>query len=568
MSEAENVDESGKLRDFIRNIIAEDLAEKRMESLVTRFPPEPNGYLHIGHAKSICLNFGVAEEFDGRCNLRFDDTNPAKEEQEYIDAIKADVKWLGYSWNGEPRYASDYFEQLYSWAELLISKGKAYVDDLTADEMREYRGTLTGPGRNSPYRDRTAEENLDLFRRMRSGEFLNGERVLRAKIDMASGNINLRDPVLYRIMHESHPRTGNAWCIYPTYDFAHGQSDAIEGVTHSLCTLEFEDHRPLYDWLIENLPVPSRPHQYEFSRLNLSYTILSKRRLIQLVEEGHVNGWDDPRMPTISGLRRRGVPPEALRDFARRIGVTKSDSVVETQLLDHCMRELLNSTAVRRMAVLNPLKVVIENYPEGESEQLEAVNNPEDDGAGSRMVPFSRELWIERDDFMEDPPRKFFRLAPGREVRLRYAYFITCRHVVKDANGEIVELRCTYDPATKGGNAPDGRKVKATMHWVSAPHAVEAEVRQYEHLFATEEPGASGDYLDNINLESFNVRTGCMLEPALAAAPVGGTLQFERLGYYCADPDGTPERPVFNKTVGLRDTWAKVQRQQAAAKKG
>ena len=568
MSEAKNLDKSEELRDFIRNIIAEDLVERRMESLVTRFPPEPNGYLHIGHAKSICLNFGVAEEFDGRCNLRFDDTNPAKEEQEYIDAIKADVKWLGYSWNGEPRYASDYFEQLYTWAELLISEGKAYVDDLTADEMREYRGTLTGPGRNSPYRDRTAEENLDLFRRMRSGEFLNGERVLRAKIDMASGNINLRDPVLYRIMHESHPRTGNAWCIYPTYDFAHGQSDAIEGVTHSLCTLEFEDHRPLYDWLIENLPVPSRPRQYEFSRLNLSYNVLSKRRLIQLVEEGHVNGWDDPRMPTISGLRRRGVPPEALRDFARRIGVTKSDSVVETQLLDHCMRELLNSTAVRRMAVLNPLKVVIENYPEGESEQLEAVNNPEDAGAGSRMVPFSRELWIERDDFMEDPPRKFFRLAPGREVRLRYAYFITCRHVVKDANGEIVELRCTYDPATKGGNAPDGRKVKATMHWVSAPHAVEAEVRQYEHLFATEEPGASGDYLDNINLESFNVRTGCMLEPALAAAPVGGTLQFERLGYYCADPDGTPERPVFNKTVGLRDTWAKVQRQQAAAKKG
>ncbi|MED5574817.1 MAG: glutamine--tRNA ligase/YqeY domain fusion protein, partial [Pseudomonadota bacterium] len=553
---------------FIRNIIAEDLVERRMESLVTRFPPEPNGYLHIGHAKSICLNFGVAEEFDGRCNLRFDDTNPAKEEQEYIDAIKADVKWLGYSWNGEPRYASDYFEQLYAWAELLIGEGKAYVDDLTADEMREYRGTLTGPGRNSPHRDRTTEENLDLFRRMRSGEFSNGERVLRAKIDMASGNINLRDPVLYRIMHESHPRTGNAWCIYPTYDFAHGQSDAIEGVTHSLCTLEFEDHRPLYDWLIENLPVPSRPRQYEFSRLNLSYTVLSKRRLIQLVEEGHVNGWDDPRMPTISGLRRRGVPPEALRDFARRIGVTKSDSVVETQLLDHCMRELLNRTAVRRMAVLNPLKVVIENYPEGESEELEAVNNPEDDGAGSRMVPFSRELWIERDDFMEDPPRKFFRLAPGREVRLRYAYFITCHDVVKDANGEIVELRCTYDPATKGGNAPDGRKVKATMHWVSAPHAVEAEVRQYEHLFATEEPGASGDYLDNINQESFNVLTDCMLEPALAAAPVGGTLQFERLGYYCADPDGTPERPVFNQTVGLRDTWAKVQRQQAAAKKG
>ena len=560
-------EESGEHRDFIRNIIAEDLAEKRTKSLVTRFPPEPNGYLHIGHAKSICLNFGTADEFGGQCNLRFDDTNPAKEEQEFIDAIEEDIKWLGYNWSGEPRYASDYFDQLYEWAELLIGEGKAYVDDLSADEIREYRGTLTKPGRNSPYRDRSVEENLALFRRMRAADFQNGERVLRAKIDMASGNINLRDPVLYRIMHETHPRTGNAWCIYPTYDYAHGQSDAIEGVTHSLCTLEFEDHRPLYDWLLENLPVPSRPRQYEFSRLNLSYNVLSKRRLIQLVVEGHVNGWDDPRMPTISGLRRRGVPPEALRDFIRRIGVTKSDSVVETQLLDHCMRELLNRTALRRMAVLNPLKVVIENYPEGEEEELEAVNNPEDDKAGSRKVPFSRELWIESDDFMEDPPRKFFRLAPGREVRLRYAYFIKCHKVMKDTNGEIIEIRCTYDPATKGGNAPDGRKVKATMHWVSASHAVEAKVRQYENLFFTETPGQDDDYLEAINRDSFSVLTGCMLEPALAKATVGDALQFERLGYYCADPDGTPKQPVFNRTVGLRDTWAKVQRQQAALMK-
>ena len=560
--------ENGEHRDFIRNIIAEDLAKNRTESLVTRFPPEPNGYLHIGHAKSICLNFGVADEFGGLCNLRFDDTNPAKEEQEYIDAIKEDIKWLGYSWSGEPRYASDYFDQLYEWAELLISEGKAYVDDLSADEIREYRGTLTEPGRNSPHRDRSVEENLKLFRQMRAANFQNGERVLRAKIDMASGNINLRDPVLYRIMHEAHPRTGNEWCIYPTYDYAHGQSDAIEGVTHSICTLEFEDHRPLYDWLLESLPVPSRARQYEFSRLNLSYNVLSKRRLIQLVAEEHVKGWDDPRMPTISGLRRRGVPSEALRDFVRRIGVTKSDSVVETQLLDHCMRELLNRTALRRMAVLDPLKVIIENYPEGEEEELQAINNPEDKGAGSRKVPFSRELWIERDDFMEDPPRKFFRLAPGREVRLRYAYFIKCHEVIKNLNGEIVEIRCTYDPATKGGNAPDGRKVKGTLHWVSASHAVEAEVRQYENLFSTETPGLDSDYLEAINQNSFRALTGCMLEPALAKAPIGGTLQFERLGYYCADPDGTPEQPVFNRTVSLRDTWAKVQRQQAAPMKG
>jgi glutaminyl-tRNA synthetase len=566
MSETENTDEISETRDFIRTIVADDLAEKRYDRIVTRFPPEPNGYLHIGHAKSICLNFGIAEDVGGRCNLRFDDTNPAKEEQEYIDAIQDDVSWLGFRWSGEPFYASDYFEQLYSWAQGLIRDDKAYVDDLSADEMREYRGTLTEPGRNSPSRERSIEKNLDLFHRMRDGEFPDGARVLRAKIDMASGNINLRDPVLYRIMHTEHPRTGTAWCVYPTYDYAHGQSDAIEGVTHSFCTLEFEDHRPLYDWLLDNLPTPSRPRQYEFSRLNLTYNILSKRSLIQLVEDGHVTGWNDPRMPTISGLRRRGVPPEALRDFVKRIGVTKSNATVETQLLDHCMRDLLNRTALRRMAVLSPLKVVIENYPEGESEELPAVNNPENESAGSRMIPFSRELWIERDDFMEDPPKKFFRLALGREVRLRYAYFITCTDIVKDTDGEIIELRCTYDPATKGGNAPDGRKVKATMHWVSAPHAVAAEVRQYEHLFTTEAPGANGNYLDDINPESFTVLQDCQLEPALANAPVGATLQFERLGYYCADPDGTPERPVFNRTVGLRDTWAKVQRQQASGK--
>ncbi len=566
MSEAETHDESAETRDFIREIVADDLSAKRHETVVTRFPPEPNGYLHIGHAKSICLNFGIAEEFGGRCNLRFDDTNPAREEQEYIDAIQEDVRWLGYSWSGEPHYASDYFEQLFAWAEGLIEAGKAYVDDLSAEEIREYRGTLTEPGRNSPHRERTAAENLDLFRRMRAGEFPDGARVLRAKIDMASGNINLRDPVLYRIMHATHPRTGDAWCVYPTYDYAHGQSDAIEGVTHSLCTLEFSDHRPLYNWLIENLPVPSQPRQYEFARLNLTYNVLSKRRLIQLVEEGHVAGWDDPRLPTISGLRRRGIPPAALRDFAARIGVTKSDAVVETQVLDFCTRELLNRTALRRMAVLDPLKVVIENYPEGESEALDAVNNPEDEAAGSRTVPFSRELWIEREDFMEDPPRKFFRLAPGREVRLRYAYFLTCREALKDADGNIVELRCTYDPATRGGNAPDGRKVKATLHWVSAPHAVPAEVRQYDHLFAAETPGAEGDYIADLNPDSLSVVAQAWLEPALGETPVGETVQFERLGYFCADPDGTPERPVFNRTVGLRDGWAKAQRQDAAAK--
>jgi len=561
MSEAETSEE--KL-DFIREIVAADLASNRHEGVVTRFPPEPNGYLHIGHAKSICLNFGIAAEFGGRCHLRFDDTNPLKEEQEYIDAIEADVRWLGYDWGDDLYHASDYFDRLYAWAEALIEAGKAYVDDQSAEEIRENRGTLTEPGRESPYRERPVEENLDLFRRMRAGEFADGARVLRAKIDMVAGNINLRDPVLYRILHADHPRTGDAWCLYPTYDFAHGQSDAIEGVTHSICTLEFEDHRPLYDWLIENLPTPASPHQYEFARLNLTYAVLSKRRLIQLVEDEHVAGWDDPRLPTISGLRRRGVPAAAIRDFADRIGVTKSDSVVEMQLLDHCVRDVLNAAAPRRMAVLNPLKVVIENYEQGESEVLTAVNNPQDESAGTREVPFGRELWIERDDFMEDPPRKFFRLAPGREVRLRYAYFLTCREAVKDEAGEIVELRCTYDPATKGGNAPDGRKVKATIHWVSAAHALGAEIRAYDNLFTEETPGAGGDFLDDLNPDSLTTLEDCRLEPSLAEARPGETVQFERQGYFCLDPDATAERLVFNRTIGLRDSWARLRKQQAA----
>jgi len=546
--------------DFVRDVVQADVAAGRVETVVTRFPPEPNGYLHIGHAKSICLNFGIAADFGGRCHLRFDDTNPAKEEQEYIDAIMADVRWLGFDWGEHLYFASDYFEQLYDWAEHLIENGLAYVDDLSADEIREYRGTLKEPGKNSPYRDRPVDENLDFFRRMRAGEFAGGAKVLRAKIDMASGNINMRDPVLYRIVHASHPRTGDSWHIYPTYDFAHGQSDAIEGVTHSVCTLEFEDHRPLYDWLVENLPTPSRPRQYEFSRLNLTYTVLSKRRLIQLVTEKHVKGWDDPRMPTISGMRRRGIPAAAIRDFAARIGVTKSDATIEVALLEHCVRNLLNKQAERRMAVLNPLKLVIENYPEGESEELEAVNNPEDPDAGKRAVPFSRELYIERDDFMEDPPKKFFRLAPGREVRLRYAYFVTCNEVIKDAAGEIVELRCTYDPETRGGNAPDGRKVKATLHWVSAAHAVDAEVRNYDHLFTRPDPGAERDVIEDLNPDSLDVLSGCKLEPSLAGFEPGNTVQFERLGYYCPDPDGSAEAPVFNRTMGLRDTWAKIQK--------
>jgi glutaminyl-tRNA synthetase len=554
----ENIDDGGEIRDFVRDQIRDDLAAGLHSGIVTRFPPEPNGYLHIGHAKSICLNFGVAAEFSGRCNLRFDDTNPTKEEQEFIDAIQADLRWLGFSWGETEFFASDYFDQLYAWAEHLIETGNAYIDDLSAEEIREYRGTLTEPGRPSPYRDRPVDESLALFRAMKAGEFPNGARVLRAKIDMASGNINLRDPVIYRILHEPHPRTGDAWCIYPTYDFAHGQSDAIEGVTHSICTLEFADHRPLYDWLIESLPVPARPRQYEFARLALTHTVLSKRRLTQLVAEGHVNGWDDPRMPTLSGLRRRGVPAAAVRDFISRLAISKSQGTVEMAMLDHSVRELLNRTAERRMAVLNPLKVVIENYPEGEHEELQAVNNPENEADGTRMVPFGRELWIERDDFMEDPPKKFFRLGPGREVRLRWAYFITCTDVIKDASGEVVELRCTYDPATKGGTAPDGRKVKGTMHWVSAKHAVESEVRIYDHLFTRPDPGADGDFLDDINSESLNTLRDAKLEPSLTEFPVGQAVQFERLGYFATDPDSTPDRPVFNRTMALRDTWAKV----------
>ncbi len=475
-------------RDFIRDIVKADLDSGRVKGVVTRFPPEPNGYLHIGHAKSICLNFGVAQEFGGRCHLRFDDTNPTREEQEYIDAIERDVRWLGFDWGKHLYHASDYFEQLYSWAEDLIRAGKAYVDDQNPHDMRTNRGTLTEPGKNSPFRDRSVDENLDLFRRMRAGEFPNGARVLRAKIDMASGNINLRDPVLYRILHANHPRTGTSWKIYPSYDFAHGQSDAIEQITHSICTLEFEDHRPLYDWFIANLKVPSQPHQYEFARLNLTYTVLSKRVLTELVRDGHVNGWDDPRMPTLAGLRRRGVPPEAIRDFVKRIGVAKANSIVDVGMFDFSVREVLNKTSLRRMAVLRPLKIVIENYPEGQVEELDAVNHPDDASAGARKIKFSRELYIEQDDFMENPPKKFYRLSPCTEVRLRYAYFLTCREVVKDAKGEVIELRCTYDPATRGGNAPDGRKVKATIHWVSAPHSISAEVRLYNPLFTRARP--------------------------------------------------------------------------------
>jgi glutaminyl-tRNA synthetase len=544
--------------DFIRDIVQEDLASGRHKGVVTRFPPEPNGYLHIGHAKSICLNFGIAQEFGGRCHLRFDDTNPIKEEQEYIDSIMADVRWLGFDWGEHLHYASDYFEQLYEWAELLIKAGKAYVDDQSPDEMRATRGTLTEPGRNSPWRDRSAEENLDLFRRMRAGEFPNGARVLRAKIDMGSGNINMRDPVLFRILHAHHPRTGDKWCIYPSYDFAHGQSDAIEHVTHSICTLEFSDHRPLYDWFIENLPVPSKPHQYEFARLNITYTVLSKRVLTQLVRGGHVSGWDDPRMPTIAGLRRRGVPPEAVRDFARRVGVAKANSTVDYGMFEFSVREALNKTALRRMAVLRPLKLVIENYPEGQVEELEAVNNPENASAGTRKIRFSRELWVERDDFMENPPKKFFRLSPGKEVRLRYAYFVTCKEAVKDAKGEVVKLICTYDPLTRGGNAPpDGRKVQATLHWVSAADAVDAEVRLYDQLFAKPAPDAA-KFAADLNPNSLEVLQGCKLEPALAADNAPEPVQFERQGYFCRDPDTTPGHLVFNRTVGLRDTWAKV----------
>ena len=543
-------------RDFIRDIIQADLDAKRHTTIVTRFPPEPNGYLHIGHAKSICLNFGVAQEFGGQCHLRFDDTNPIKEEQEYIDAIERDVRWLGFDWGQHLYYASDYFEQLYQWAEVLIRAGKAYVDDQSQDDMRTARGTLTEPGMNSPFRDRTVEENLDLFYRMRAGEFPNGARVLRAKIDMAAGNINLRDPVLYRILHTSHPRTGAKWCIYPSYDFAHGQSDAIEGITHSICTLEFEDHRPLYNWFLDHLPAPSRPRQYEFARLNLSYTVLSKRVLTELVRGGHVKGWDDPRMPTLAGLRRRGVPPEAIRDFVKRIGVARANSAVEMGMFEYSIREFLNKFALRRMAVLRPLKVVIENYPAGQSEELDAVNHPDNPAAGVRRILFGRELFVERDDFMENPPKKFYRLSPGSEVRLRYAYFITCREAVKNAAGEVTELRCTYDPATCGGNAPDGRKVKATLHWVSAADAIPAEIRLYNPLFTRSNPSGS-DIAADLNPNAMEVLADCKLEPALATAELGVPIQFERQGYFCLDPDTTTGHPVFNRTIGLRDTWAK-----------
>ena len=544
-------------RDFIRDIVQADISSGKHLWPVTRFPPEPNGYLHIGHAKSICLNFGVAEEFGGRCHLRFDDTNPIKEEQEFIDAIKRDLHWLGYDWGMHLYYASDYFEQLYQWAEHLIEHGLAYVDDQSSEEMRKNRGTLTEPGRDSPYRNRSIAESLDLFRRMRAGEFPNGARVLRAKIDMSSPNINLRDPTLYRILHAEHPRTGDKWCIYPTYDYAHGQSDAIEGVTHSICTLEFEDHRPLYDWLIERLPVPSRPRQYEFARLNITFTVMSKRFLRGLVEEDRVRGWDDPRMPTLAALRRRGIPPAAIRNFAKSVGVARANSTVDVGMFEHAVRDELNRTAARRMAVLRPLKLVIDNYPEGQSEELDAMNHPDDPAAGARRIPFGREIYVERDDFMEDPPKNFYRLSPGREVRLRYAYFVTCHEAVKNAAGEIVELRCTYDPATKGGDAPDGRKVRGTIHWVPAAQSQTAEVRLYNPLFTRPDPGVGGDLIADLNPVSLEIIADARLEPSLAGDNGEEAVQFERLGYFCRDPDSAPGRSVYNRTIGLRDSWAR-----------
>ena len=553
--------------DFVREIVAADLREGRIQTVVTRFPPEPNGYLHIGHAKSICLNFGIAEERGGSCNLRFDDTNPTKEDVEYVEAIQEDVRWLGFTWDAL-YFASDYFERLYDFAVRLIRDGKAYVDSLSAEEIRAHRGTLTEPGRNSPYRDRAVEDNLDLFARMRAGEFGDGEHVLRAKIDMASPNLNMRDPTLYRIRHATHHRTGDRWCIYPMYDFAHPLSDAIEHITHSLCTLEFEDHRPLYDWLVEHLvssDAGQRPQQIEFARLNLNYTVMSKRKLLQLVQQGHVAGWDDPRMPTISGLRRRGYTPESIRDFCARIGIAKKENVIDVAQLEHSVRDDLNRRAPRVMAVLRPLKVVLTNYPADTVEEVDVPVNPEDESAGTRKVPFSRELYLEREDFMEDPPKKFFRLAPGREVRLRSAYFITCTGVVKNAAGEVVELRCTYDPETRGGNAPDGRRVKATLHWVSVPHALRAEVRLYDRLFSTEDPERSVDgktFIDDLNPASLEVLRDCFAEPGLAAAQPGSRFQFERLGYFSVDPDTQPGRLVFNRTVSLRDTWAKIAQKQ------
>jgi glutaminyl-tRNA synthetase len=548
---------------FIRDIIVDDLKTNKFGGRVhTRFPPEPNGYLHIGHAKSICLNFGLAQEFGGKCNLRFDDTNPEKEEQEYVDSIMDTVRWLGFDWETRLFYASDYFDQLYEWALQLIKAGKAYVCDLSAEEVRRYRGTLTEPGIESPYRNRSVAENLDLFERMRSGEFPDGARTLRTKIDMAARNLNLRDPVMYRILHASHHRTGDQWCIYPMYDFTHGQSDSIEHITHSICTLEFEDHRPLYDWYCDNLGI-YHPQQIEFDRLNLTYTLLSKRKLLKLVQENYVRGWDDPRMPTLSGIRRRGYTAEAIRNFAASLGVSKTNGIVELGVLEHFVREDLNKRARRVMAVLRPLRVVIDNYPEGQVEEMEAVNNPEDESMGTRKVPFSKVLYIEQDDFREDPPKQYFRLSPGREVRLRYGYFITCTGVVKNEKGEVVEVHCTYDPATHGGNAPDGRKVKSTIHWVSAAHAIEAEVRLYDNLFSTPNPNEEVDGKDftaNLNPNSLEVLSGAKLEPCLANCAPFSRYQFERLGYFCVDPDSMPQKPVFNRTVALRDTWAKIEK--------
>jgi glutaminyl-tRNA synthetase len=559
--------ESAPTQDFIREIVAADLRRGTHATVVTRFPPEPNGYLHIGHAKSICLNFGIARDFGGRCHLRYDDTNPTKEEMEYIESIARDVRWLGFDWGEHLYFASDYFQQMYDWAELLVTRGKAYVCDCTPEEVRALRGTLTEPGRACAHRERSAAESLDLFRRMRAGEFPDGSRVLRARIDMASGNINMRDPVLYRILHAPHPHVGDAWCIYPMYDYAHPLEDAIEGITHSICMLEFEDHRPFYDWVIDECELPEpHPRQIEFARLNLTTTVMSKRKLLRLVQEGVVRGWDDPRMPTISGLRRRGVPPEAIRDFADRIGVAKRDSTVDVQLLEHCVREELNRTAPRRMAVLRPLRAVIENYPEGRIERFDVANNPEDPSAGSRTVEFSRELWIERDDFREVPPPKYWRLFPGNEVRLRGAYLVTCREAVKDASGEVIELRCTFDPATRGGSAPDGRKVKSTIHWVSAAHAADADVHLYDYLFPTADPGdvpEGADWKAGINPNSEEVLTGCKLEASLAGAAAGERFQFERVGYFAVDPDSAPGRLVFNRIVTLKDTWARIEKKQA-----
>ena len=562
-----SISEVAPATNFIRQIIAEDLKNRKNDGrVITRFPPEPNGYLHIGHAKSICLNFGLAADYRGVCNLRFDDTNPSKEEQEYVESIMADVRWLGYDWGDRLFFASDYFEQLYQYGLHLIKAGRAYVCDLSAEEIRAYRGTLTEPGKDSPYRNRSVEENLDLFTRMRAGEFPDGSRTLRARIDMASPNLNMRDPVLYRIKHESHQRTGAAWCLYPMYDYAHPLSDALEGITHSICTMEYEDHRVLYDWMVENCPVPSRPHQYEFARLNLSYTVMSKRKLLQLVNEKLVAGWDDPRMPTLAGMRRRGYTPAAIRNFCERIGVGKRENLVDLALLEFCVREDLNFRAPRVMGVLKPLKIVLVNYPEGQMEELDAVNNPEDPAQGTRKVPFSRELYLEREDFMEEAPKKFFRLAPGREVRLRYAYFIKCEEVIKDpATGEVVELRCTYDPDTRGGYAPDGRRVKATLHWVSAPHAIGAEVRLYDRLFTKPMPGedSGGDFKADLHPGSLEVLSDCRLEPSLKNAAPGDFFQFERMGYFCVDSeDSAPGAPVFNRSVTLKDAWAKIQQAQ------